>query len=337
MWIRRLSEITLLAGVALATPAARAAPPPSVADDPLSDYRERFKQGMDRYKAGAFAEAIGYWEPIYRELGEQKGYRLAFNIGVAYQELGDATHAAEHLQAFLAQVDARRARGDSIPAIVQKEEQDARDRISALTASKGRIRVDPGSPPRPVQVDAMEPHVSTFVAWVNPGQHTVTFAPGTPDAQEKTLEVHAGDLVDVAPPPPPPAPPAVTPPASAAPGPTAAPALTPPPPAPVTRTETEHPFSPALLYVAGGLTLAAGIASIPLESHAWSLHDQYAGENPIPSGDRSSFDGARTLAYGAIGATIGLGVVTAALATWYFVGTSQREVVVTPGGVAGRF
>lgn len=335
MWIRRLSEIALVAGVALATPLARAAPPPSVADDPLSDYRERFKQGMDRYKAGAFTEAIGYWEPIYRELGEQKGYRLAFNIGVAYQELGDATHAAEHLQSFLAQVDARRGRGETIPPIVQKEEQDARDRVAALTASKGRIRVDPGSPPRPMQVDAMEPHVSTFVAWVNPGQHTVTFAPGTPDAQEKTIEVHAGDLVDVAAPPPP-APTAPSP-ATPAPGVATTPAPAPPPSPPVTRVETEHPFSPVLVYVAGGLTVAAGIASIPLDGHAWSLHDQYTAENPIPAGDRSSFDSARTLAYAAIGTTIGLGVVTAALATWYFAGTSHHEVVVTPGGIAGRF
>ena len=334
MWIRRLSEIAFVAGVVLATPMARAAPPPSVADDPLSDYRERFKQGMDRYRAGAFAEAIGFWEPIYRELGEQKGYRLAFNIGVAYQELGDATHAAEHLQSFLAQVDARRAHGDTIPGIVQKEEQDARDRIAALTASKGRIRVDPGSPPRPVQVDAMEPHVSTFVAWVNPGQHTVTFAPGTPDAQEKSVDVHAGDLVDVTPPPPPAAPAAPLPPPSPAAHPATAPA---PPSPPVTRLETEHPFSPVFVYAAGTLTLAAAIVLVPLEAHAWGLHDTYAAENPIPASDRSNFDSARSLAYGAIGVTVGLGVVTAALATWYFVGTSKREVVVTPGGVAGRF
>ncbi len=38
-----------------------------------------------------------------------------------------------------------------------------------------------------------------------------------------------------------------------------------------------------------------------------------------------------------IGTTVGLGVVTAALASWYFLGSSEREVFVTPGGVAGRF
>src|ERR1039458_5234797 len=137
MWIRRLSELAIVAGVGLASARAIAAPPTN--DDPFADYRERFKQGMDRYKAGAFTEAVGYWEPIYAELGQPKGYRLAYNLGVSYQELGDATRAAEHLQSFLAQVDAKRAAGESQPAIVQKEEADAKDRIAALTAAKGRI------------------------------------------------------------------------------------------------------------------------------------------------------------------------------------------------------
>jgi len=97
-----LSWMILHAHLALAAP---------VNDDALAEYRERFKQGMDRYNQGAAAEAIGYWQPIYRELGEQKGYRLAYNLGVAYAELGDATKAAEHLQAFVTEVDARRARG----------------------------------------------------------------------------------------------------------------------------------------------------------------------------------------------------------------------------------
>ncbi|MGD0530463.1 MAG: hypothetical protein ABSE49_35345, partial [Polyangiaceae bacterium] len=74
MWIRRLSELAVVACLALAAADARAVPPPATTmDDPMEQYRERFKQGMDRYRAGAPAEAVGYWEPIYRELGEQKG------------------------------------------------------------------------------------------------------------------------------------------------------------------------------------------------------------------------------------------------------------------------
>ena len=82
-------------------------------DDPLASYRGQFQRGMERYKEGALSEAIGYWEPVYRELGERNGYRLAYNLGIAYQELGDATHAAERFQSFLGEVDARRERGDS--------------------------------------------------------------------------------------------------------------------------------------------------------------------------------------------------------------------------------
>ena len=139
MWTRRLSELAVVAALVAATGSARATPPPATStDDPIAHYRERFKHGMDRYQAGAVAEAIGHWEPIYRELGEQKGYRLAYNLGVAYEELGDATRAAERLQSFLAQVDARRARGDAVPAIVIKDETDARTRVAGLAATKGR-------------------------------------------------------------------------------------------------------------------------------------------------------------------------------------------------------
>jgi hypothetical protein len=335
MWIRRLSELALVVGIGLLAMPASAAPPAN--DDPFADYRERFKQGMDRYQAGAFTEAVGYWEPIYGELGEQRGYRLAYNLGVAYQELGDATRGAERLQSFLAEAEAKRGRSEPQPAIVQKEENDARARLAALTAAKGRIHVDPGTPPRAIQVDAMAPRVEPFVAWVNPGQHSVTFAPGTPGAETKTLEVHAGELLEASPSPalaPPPAP-APAPPAGSPQ--TSAPAVASPGENGSMHHETVHPFPPALLYISGGLTLIAGVASIPLEASAWSQRNHDLNESPVPAGDSASFYTARSWAYGMIGTTAGLALVTAGLATWYFAGTSEREIFVAPGGVAGRF
>jgi len=357
MWIRRrfdrVAAATVLAGVVAhgaiahgqtapsapsatasssASPASSSAPGAAPgADDPLGQYRERFKLGMDRYKEGALAEAVGYWEPIYRELGEQKGYRLAYNLGVAYAELGDVTRAADRLQSFLAEVDARRGNREALAPIVEKEETDARARIDALIASRGRLHVLPGSPARAAQVDASEPRMAGFVAWVTPGTHTVTFAPGTPDQETRSVDVRAGELLDVAPTPPP------APPASAPPSATTAPAAsfgTPP----VLRRETHHPFSPVLVAVSGGLGLAAGAAVIPLFNNASSLRDSVARE-PYPRNpnDEASVYNARTWAYVTDGAAIGLAVVTAGLAAWYFLGSSTREVVVTPGGVAGRF
>jgi hypothetical protein len=346
MWIRRLSELGIFAFLVVAGE-AQAAPPAApvggAQEEPLDQYRERFKAGMDHYRAGELAEAVGYWEPIYRELGEQKGYRLAYNLGVAYAELGDSTRAAERLQAFVAQVDARRARAESLEVIVQKEETDARGRIAGLAATKGRIQIEAGMPPRAVQVDAGEPRLAGFVAWVAPGEHTITFAPGTPDAQAKHVTVRAGETVEVQPAAPPPSPlssapsiPAASKPYGALPGgspPLVAPGLV--------RRETEHPFSPALFAVSGTLALAAGIAAVPLEENAWALNTRlnnaFRANMTISPADRQSFSDARAWAYGAVGAAIGLGVLTAGLATWYFFGTSQREMVITPTAVSGRF
>lgn len=326
----------------LATGAAHAAPPvtppPSPPqEEPLEKYRERFKAGMDRYKAGAMAEAIGYWEPIFRELGDQKGYRLAYDLGVAYAELGDPARALERLQAFVAQVDARRSHGVQLATIVQKEDSDARARIAGLVATTGRIRVE-ADPARTVQVDAGETRSSGFVAWLTPGEHTVVFAPGTPDAVAKRVMVRAGETVDVG---------AAVPAPALAPGPAvaathrAAAAPEPLVATPLLLRPTKHPFSPVLIAISGGLALAAAVATVPLANHAWDLRNRFATEEQqtgtLAQSDRQSFGDARGWAYGVMGSAIGLSALTAALVAWYFLGTPQREVAFAPAGLAERF
>jgi hypothetical protein len=293
---------------------------------------------MERYRAGALTEAIGFWEPIYRELGDEKGYRLAYDLGLAYQQLGDATHAAERFQSFLTEVDARRARGDSLASIVEKEEVDARARVEALIATKGRIHVEAVSTPRSARLDASEPKLAGFVAWVTPGEHTVTFGVGTPEQEVKTVVVHAGELVDVAP--------TAHAPSRAEEGtvgmgsPGVSPAQGP------TRRESHHPFRWPLMAISGGVAVALGIAAVPLEDRAWTLHDRYQFQPPVQA-HQDDFTNARTLAYAAVAGAIGFAAVTAGLATWYFLGTSERDVIVTPAvapehgggsiGVTGRF
>ena len=307
-------------------------------DDPLAAFRDQFKLGMDRYKAGALAEAIGYWEPIYRELGDRTGYRLAYNLGVAYQHLGDAEHAAERLQAFLAEVDARRTRGDPLPPIVEKEESEARTLVATLLTTKGRIHVSAGSTPRSARLDANEPRLAGFLAWVTPGEHTVTYAAGTPDEETKTIVVRAGEIVEIAPTLPPPA-------SSLSPSTSMPPSLQAPF---LTRREIRHPFAWPLMVIGGGLAVASGIAAVPLESHAQDLFDRYRNEIPtIPQTDRDNFSNARTLAYAAVAGAIGFAVVTAALAAWYFLESSERDIIITPAvnperggsslGVTSRF
>ncbi len=327
MWIRRHFELALVGCLILASPLARATPPAPAGptlDDPLAEYRERFKLGMDQYKAGALANATGYWEPVYRELGNEKGYRLAYNLGVAYAELGDATRAAERLQSFLDEVDARRARAEPIGSTVAKEEANARERIAGLIASKGRIRVQAGSPPVAAQVDANEPRVAGFLLWVTPGQHTVTFSPGTPNAETRTLQVSASEIVDIAP--------------TAHPRPQedspSAPQEARPlrSPQETRRYETVHPFAPGVLIASGALVIAAAVVAVPLESQALALrHDLSsvgAREGVIAPSERQRFDTSRTLAYTAVGAAVGLGAMTAGLMAWYALGSSKREISV---------
>ena len=296
---------------------------------------------MDRYKSGAFAEAIGYWEPIYRELGAHAGYRVAYDLGVAYAELGDATHAAERLQAFLDELQVRRDSGEPLSQLLGKDEADALSRITTLTAIKGRIRIDPGTPPRAVQVDANEPRIVPYVAWVNPGPHTVTFGPGTRDEEKKSVNAVAGDLVDVGPsavsPPPPQPPPPSSAPTAVSPAPPPQAGEPRPSPAPV--TQSVRPFSIDVVYASGSLTLVATGIAVFLDNSATTLYNRYLAESEkngtISTGDRSNFTTTRTEAYAAIGTAIGIGVVTTALTTWFFVGTSHREVLVTPTAGAG--
>ena len=328
MWIRPLFELAFIAPIALITLEARATPPTDVDrghpdEDPLATYRERFRRGMDRYKVGAVADAVAYWEPIYRELGEQKGYRLAYNLGVAYEELGEATHAAERLQSFLDEVDVLRARGEGLPSLVEKELVDARARITDLIAIKGRIHVEASRAPRSARIDAGEPRLAGFIAWVTPGDHTVTFAQGTPDEEATRMHVRAGEIIDVAPK-------ATLPPTPAPAEPVIVGGAPPTPPPTPTHRELVHPFPWPLIAVSGGVAVAAGIAALPLYIYEGDLYSRYAGEAPRPAAHSNTYNTVRTLAYMDVGGAIGFAVVTAGLATWYFLGTSERAVLVTP-------
>lgn len=341
MWTLRLSELTRtlgVVGVMLVSVTSRAAPPApstSIPEDELSGFRERFNLGMDRYDAGAVSEAVGYWEPIYRQLGPKAGYRLAYNLGVAYGHLGDPTRAAERLQAFLDEVDGRRGQGQALGAVVAKEEADAHQRMADLTASKGRIRIPAAEPPVSVQVDASEPRVAGFVAWVEPGEHTVTFELGGSKSETRVVKPMAGELVEVRPSVP-----------SAAPPPVPPPPATPSTPSPPLATEptapkdirtvhvTKRPFSPAVWAVGIGLDVAACITAVVLEDRTMSLRDQLVSSQistgVIATGDRSRFDQERTWSYTAVGGAVGLGAITAGLVSWYFVGSSHQAVLVQP-------
>ncbi len=210
---------------------APAAPTAAPTPNPLDSLRERFRAGMDKYKAGAFADAVVIWEAIYRELGTDKGYRLAFDLARAYDELGDLIKAADHYESYLEQVAQRRAIGETLEANVERQEEVARERLEKIAALKARIRVKAGPKPTIVQVDNAPARVAGFTVYVEPGAHVVTFGSGK-DADVRRVAVALGAIVDVEP---------------------KGEAQLPPPPETRFETRVEHPFSPAVLWIGGAL------------------------------------------------------------------------------------
>jgi hypothetical protein len=95
-------------------------------EDAMAPYRERFQSGMGHYKSGDYAGAVAWWEPIVTALGDDKGYRVAFDLARAYDKLGDPAHARARYESFVRVVEAKRGRGESIDEVVEKEEAEAR-------------------------------------------------------------------------------------------------------------------------------------------------------------------------------------------------------------------
>jgi hypothetical protein len=323
MWTRTRSSLAI-ALLALMPSVARAD------DDAMAPYRERFKAGYEKYRAGAFGEALSYWEAIYRELGPEQGYRLSWNIARAYDALGDATRAAERYGSFLEVVAKKRERGEAIEELVLREEEEARARLDALAASRGRIKVIAESPPVSVQIDAGEPRLGGFVAYVTPGAHLVVFAPGTKDAERRELTVAAGQQVEVTPPKKVEAPPL-------------------PPPAPRVVREVEHvtrPFGVGWVIAAGALTAASVAFPIAGYVNAQGALDGFRASQKNQDDFRrqtelaDAYNAARAGAYVTLAVPLVLGAATTVLGLWWL-GATRHSIVLVPqtGGATfmGRF
>ena len=316
---------TLVAAPAAAQePAPAPSTPTSQEKETLDPLRERFRAGMDRYKAGAFAEAIVIWSAIYAELGMEKGYRLAFNLGRAYDHLGESsTQAAEHYEAYLREVARRRAAGESLEPVVEKQELEAKDRLEELVATKGRIDVRSENRSVAVRIDGGAPRLAGFIAYVVPERvHVVTFNPGEKNEKKVEVIVPRGEIVTVTAPP--------------------EPVLQPPP----VRYETvrQRPFREAILYIAGAVTVASVIVPVVLYANAYAFRDDYNAANSARLHDAdtvqraqaadSDYQHAKSVAYASLALPIGLAAVTAGLTTYWIVGSKEKRVAVpVPSGV----
>jgi hypothetical protein len=340
----RAPIVTFVMACVLSSVAAPAlAQETSTTNDELDPLRERFRAGLEKYRAGAFAEAILIWENIYRELGPEKGYRLAFNLARAYEQFGDPTRAAESYDAYVASTTRRREAGESLEPIVAKQEAEAIARLAELAATQGRIRI---SAERSVlvKIDAGPERLvpsSGWTAYVTPGKpHTVTFDPGTPEAKQVDANVAVGELVELSPPPLRASPPIAS-------------AATPR----IERTTSERPYGPAVVYLAAGVTVVSAALPAFFYARAGSIRSDYdaavtQADASRRAGDRAAYDTAlgsgkslrddytstRSAAQISLAVPIVLGVATVGLAAYWLLGAKASPAgavaLPRPGGAA---
>jgi hypothetical protein len=299
--------------IAITSPAA--AQEPRADGDALDPLRERFREGMDRYRAGAFADAIVIWEGIYRQLGPEKGYRLAFNLGPAYEQVGDPTRAAEHYASFTQEVARRRADGEELEPSVVKQEGEAQERLAELSRSRGRIRIA-SERAIVIAIDSGVPFLASrgYVAYVMPGTHVVTFDAASERAERREIAIARGEILDVAP----------TSRAPAAPAPTA-PAVVRAEPA-----RPEPPFHRNVLFVAAGAAAVSTIVPILLYDRANDVRARYDSTDPFSARDDkvrlgADYDTARSSAYASLAIPITLGVLAVGLTAYWLVRNEGRS------------
>lgn len=338
-----LASTIALAGIATEKYARAQEAPAAPNDDPLEAQRERFRAGLEKYRAGAFAEAILIWEPIYAELGPEKGYRLAFNLARAYEQFGNSTRAAESYEAYLQETSRRREAGETLEANVEKQEAEAKERLAQLVATQGRIRIA-GDRAVIVKIDGGAERLvprTGFVAYVTPNRgHTVTFDPGTKDEKNVPIRVGLGELIELAPPAPTVT---VTPPRE----------VTPPTP-PLLETREVRPFSKTVLYFAAGVTVVSTVIPFILYTNALGIQDDYYASSSerdaaLKRGDlkklgeasangsrlRDDYESARDATRATVAASAILGAATIGLTAYWLLGTKEQRVPISAGIVPG--
>jgi len=187
-------------GVAVVVTSLGASPDVAMAQAPADDaaapvHDAAFRSGLDQYGRGNYMAAIGTWESLLGTMGEERGYKVLYNLGLAYQAVGDVTRALERYRAFVAQV----ARREPAPPDLAAKAEDARTRAAQIEQTYGAVHV---KAPRGggivlTRVGTSEPRAAGYVLYLAPGAHTIELFAGTDHAKKIAVQVERGTTVDV--------------------------------------------------------------------------------------------------------------------------------------------
>ncbi len=223
--------------------------PPAEAPEPVVDLNEVFRKGLERFDAGAYDEAVRIWERLVETLGKTRGRRVLYNLGLAYERLGNPTRAVESYSAFASEGTENEAR-----------RTDALRRADELKAKHGALTIRaPGDDSVVlVRIGQSEPRSAGFTLYLLPGTHVIELYYGTDHAERRAVELEAGGKIEIVTV----APPTGVPPETSPPPPQVAPEPRPPPapetpPAPPGGSPTPAEFPTTWVASLGGATLAS--------------------------------------------------------------------------------
>lgn len=170
----------LLRALLLAIPLAVGAAEPTAAPAPDADAaaRDAYRRGAERYKAGKYREAISAFETADRL---KPSPALQFNIGQAWEKLGDAESALAAFARYL-----RRDPAAPNREAVRKTVQSLEARLAGTGRQMLHVTTDP--PGAELSVDGVAAGRSPLDAAYPPGSHAlVAAAPGRRNAAREVV------------------------------------------------------------------------------------------------------------------------------------------------------
>lgn len=192
---RACALLILMAALCLGAPPAHAE---GLTTSP--EQRAAFENGLAQYRMANYAGAIATWEGLLTTMGEETGYKVLYNLGLAYEAIDDITKAIEDYRAF--EVHIAGLPDPAKDALARAEE--ARSRRHQLEEANGAVEVRASRRGGLVltRVGSSAPRAAGYVAWLAPGWHTVELSVGTEQARMVTVEVERGKtvVVDATPP-----------------------------------------------------------------------------------------------------------------------------------------
>lgn len=285
--------------LAVALAAVLGAAPASADEDPKRAAKA-FREGQKAYAAGDFRRAAQSFEEAYLA---KPHHDAMWNAARSWQKAGEPARAANDYARYL----------DIAPAKAMDRDS-ATTALNELAAKLGRVEVQKAGATN-VRFDGAA--MDALVVYVAPGEH-VADADGTTGPVHKIFNVDAGGSVSVT--------------------------LTPAPkPDPITKPDDPKPtpppakpLKPWVVYVGGGLTVAAaGIAT-------WQGLDTVSKKDAFQSGPtQGKLDDARGAELRtniAIGGAVGFALITGALAVFLvdWQGPAKAQVGVGPTGAVVR-